>query len=187
MQGPHRPGQDLWADFVREQTPRLVRAVADARLRPDQVEEVVQEVWLRVIQYRDRFQGDDAAQDLRRWMIRVARSKKVDLLRRLRRHPVQSLDNLSAEPIARQEGEQRSIEEEEQKRELFRGWLEELREKDAVNYLLLYGHYVEGRTVVELAAETGMTVRAAYCRLNRQVKKYRMGTMLQRDWPTAST
>ncbi len=51
--------------------------------------------------------------------------------------------------------------------------LEELRKEDTLNCRLVCEHFLERRSIQDLAAETGLTVNAISCRIRRTLKKMR--------------
>jgi len=84
-----------------------------------------------------------------------------------------SLDALPAEPRDRRDEESANRECEERQRALLDAWMEELREKDPVNYRLLYGRFFERRSVKELAAAEGLSEDAASHRIRRTIQLLR--------------
>jgi RNA polymerase sigma factor (sigma-70 family) len=155
-----------WDDFYRIQSARLSRIAAARGVPPDQVEDVVQEVWLETVANWARFRGEHGAQRLLSWSAKVMHGKTVDAIRRLDRRRAQPLP---ADPV---DGST-SPREVEEWREWLAAKLEELRENDARNCRLLCGHFLDGRPIKDLAAETGLTIHAVHCRISRALDKLR--------------
>jgi len=94
----------------------------------------------------------------------------VDMLRGLGRHGAVSLEALSAEPL--DQGEVNWVERAAWA-ECLTVWLERLGQEAPENCWLVCQHYLEGRALGELAAETGRTVHEVSCRIYRVMQKLR--------------
>jgi RNA polymerase sigma factor (sigma-70 family) len=162
-----------WDGFYQASTHLFRRLATIAGAPPDEVEDVVQNVWADAIRSLLRFSGDGETH-LRRWLCRLVRSKAADLFRWKSRHAEQSLEALGMEPAAPEEDDPAVRWEKEWERELLQTILEELRQEEpGLNYRLLQGRHIEGRSVAELAAEEGLTSHEVSCRLHRLLGKLR--------------
>ncbi len=74
-----------WEEFYRCQTKRLSGVAAKMGVPPDQIADVVEEVWAYAFEHREGFQGEDVDQRLSTWLGTVVRSKSKDVLRRIHR------------------------------------------------------------------------------------------------------
>jgi RNA polymerase sigma factor (sigma-70 family) len=155
-----------WNQFFQIEDARLRHLVAALGLPRDWQEDVVQESWVEILKGLQGFQGAGAAARLHSWMSQVAHSRAVDLMRRLARRRVESLNALSPQRIGLTDGQSADAEE----------WRELLETKLAevpTTCRLMLGHFLEGRPVKDLAAEVGLTPAAASCRIRRGIKMLR--------------
>jgi len=162
-----------WEQFHRAQTERLSRIAVEIGVPPDQIADVLQEVWLALFTNHERFQGEDVEQQLSSWPAAVTRNKSRDALRRPRRRREESLDDLPAEPMDRKTKEPAELMVAKERDESLAAQLEELRKKNPLNYRLLVAHALEGQSLQDLAAETGLGENAISCRISRILKKLR--------------
>jgi RNA polymerase sigma factor (sigma-70 family) len=162
-----------WSTFYRLQSERLSRVAADRRLRPEQIADLVQEVWAETVEHWDSFRGRHGAPRLLSWSRRVMHCKTVDAIRRLNRQQNGSLHAHAAKLIDPKAPASADVAEERERREWLTVRLEELRAEDPVNGRLLCEHFLEERTTQELADETGLSVHAIHCRISRTLEKLR--------------
>jgi RNA polymerase sigma-70 factor, ECF subfamily len=83
---------DQFAVLWRDTNPALLRYLRV--LAPEQAEDIAAEVWVHVIRNLGRFVGDEAA--WRAWLFTTARRRLFDQARSRKRHPAESLDEVSA-------------------------------------------------------------------------------------------
>lgn len=180
------PGLKMpWEQFYRCQTERLTRIAAKTRVPPDQIADVLQEVWLAAVEQAGEFRGDDTEQRLSSWLAGVVRYKSIDTIRRLRRRrrlQIASLHNVQAEPVDHKGKEPAESMEEGERDESVTAKLAELRKKNPLNYRLVHAHVLVGRSLPNLAAETRLGVHAISCRIGRALKD--LGGNL-REWRPA--
>ena len=179
--------QAEWEAICREERAYLLELTAEAGLRPELADNVVQNVFLRLVERRPAFTGEDAREQLRHWLNKVAHDERMNLLRWLVRHPTQSLDALQAEPRDRRDDDSVDWEQVEGDRKLMNEWMENLRSDDPTNYRLLHGRYIEQRSVAELAKAEGLTPQAVSSRLHRVLAEFRSRAALLRDEDSASS
>ena len=164
-----------WEKFHRSQTERLSRIAAEMRMPPDRIADVLQEVWLDLIEHSEGFQGEDAERRLSSWLVVVVRSKVRDALRRLKRRRAESLGALPEEPVDHKAENPEKRMEAEERSESVGAKLEELRKESRLNCRLVHEHILEDRSLRDLAAETGLDSHAISCRIGRSLKKLRRG------------
>lgn len=165
-----------WEEFYRCQTQHLSRIAAKMGISPARIADVLQEVWLAAAQHHEEFQGEDAEQRLSSWLVGVVRKKSIDTIRllgRLRRRRIESLDNQPMEPVDRRAKGAAELMEARELNGGLVGELEELWNKSRLNYHLVCQHVEEGRSLPDLADETGMSVNAISCRISRALKYLR--------------
>jgi len=136
----------------------------------DLCEDVVQETWLRAFKQRKQFCGDHWLDELHSWLCAIAHNLAVDTRRDLARHSVQSLDNSVSEAMDEKEFTRSDAAEWS---ECLCIWLARLQQEEPENYRLVCEHYLEGRTIRELAAERGWTAHQVSCRIYRAKRRIR--------------
>jgi RNA polymerase sigma-70 factor (ECF subfamily) len=134
---------------------------------------VVQEAWLDALRNHEKFHGENIDGPLAAWLAIVVRSKARNALRRLRRRQAVSLDVSSADIVDGEAKEPGERMEQEERHEILIAAFEELREEEPLNARLVWERIMEGRSVQDLAAETGLKVHAITCRINRTKRKLR--------------
>ncbi len=143
----------------------LARLAADRGVPPPEIDSVVEETWMEAFQRLCLFTGDGTKQEVICWLTTAVLGNSVDALRRLSRHPCESL-KASAEQMI-DEAEAKHAEEAEQ-----REWLDALFAKvpsgHKENVLLLCLHYLQGFSIQELAQQFGMTTDAVDSRIRRE-------------------
>jgi RNA polymerase sigma factor (sigma-70 family) len=159
-------------EFIRSQMVRLRRIAYEMGVPRDRIDHVIQDVWRDALQSNATFNGEHAQQQRCAWLNRVMRSKSKNALRYLKRPPA-SLDATSAEPVDCEAKEPVDLMQAKEREAWLAASLEELRAKDPVNGRLLSEHFLEGRSIRELADETGFTSHAIHCRIGRALKKLR--------------
>jgi RNA polymerase sigma factor (sigma-70 family) len=163
----------LWEEFYPSQTERLSRIAAEMGMPPNQIADVLQEVWLDAAKHHEGFRGEGAEERLSSWLDTVVRSKSRDVLRRLGRRREESLDNLPAETMDRTAKEPAELMETKERDENLAAHLEELRKENPLNCRLVCAHFLEGRSIQDLASEVHLGVNAISCRINRALKRLR--------------
>jgi RNA polymerase sigma factor (sigma-70 family) len=154
-----------WDEFYRSQSAYLRKMAVAMRLAPDQTEDVIQDVWLATLKNLHQFIGENALRRVRVWMRGVMRRKTANSFRRRR---FVSLDDLATEPMA-----STGTEIEVERRAWLAARLDEMEADEAPNARLFCGHCRDGRTIADLAMETGLTEKAICHRIYRQIEKLR--------------
>lgn len=144
----------------------LSRLALQAGLSLWQAEDVAQTVYQRFLENQPSFTGANAAEREHAWFLSVARHEIANVQREALRHPTVSLETLMEEPKDRRREESSASDREADLKRLQRA-LGELSEQHAIDHRLLVGRYMEKRSIKELAAAEGLTVRAVYNRLDR--------------------
>jgi RNA polymerase sigma factor (sigma-70 family) len=155
-------------DFYPTMTVRLIQIAERLGVARDQCEDVAQETWVHAFDNPKQFRGEKALDELRSWLITIGHNVAVDVLRRLDRHPVQSLDASVAEQIDEAEAKRKQ---DAEWSECLTAWLERLRQEQPENWRLLCEHYLEGRSIRQLAAVRGWTANKTSCRIYRAIQK----------------
>lgn len=150
-------------DFNRiyDENYRLVMATAKKFIDDDKLcEDVCQEVFIKLLKSVGNIHKDE----IRYWLLVVTKTTALDYRKKLK------LDKIKTEPITRDNKEPvtfcdplQQVLGKENNREI----LDALREHDPRGLDILIGIEFEGRTVQELAAQSGMTPNALRNRLYR--------------------
>ena len=156
--------------FYRMESRRLAVIAAEMKVPHSEIEDVIAEVWLEAVKFRPRFADGDAEQRLHCWLTLVGHSKAVDALRHLRRHLCESLDRLEEALIDDAEAKREDVAE---LAECLDALLEGLRASNEEAHRLLTEHFFHGRSIRELAQESGTTVKSVANRIRRLLIKLR--------------
>lgn len=158
-------------DFYRSLTARLARIAEKIGVPRDLCEDVAQEALLEAVAKREQFQGEHAVRRFCLWLIHhVVPHRAADLFRRRDREWAQSLDTPSAETMDRKEAKRAVCTEES---ECLDALLARLRREEPENCWLLCEHRLQGRSIQELADESGWTANEIRCRIYRAMGKLR--------------
>lgn len=130
------------------------------RGRADEAQEAVQQTWLRVVRYVRVFDTEEALWD---WLKVLARSAARDAGRKQQRY-VALLQKFALRRQGCAYAREQASGEENRLRSVLEECLEEL---DPADRQLIENKYVEGLTVKELSALTGLTEKAIESRLLR--------------------
>lgn len=157
-------------EFYPTESRYLARVAAGMGVPPPEVERVVGETWLEAVKNRNHFTGDEIKQRLHHWLMKAVRGKAVDALRRLGRHPCESLGAREEQLI--DDTESRNAESSELQ-EWFDALLDKVSPGHDESVRLFRAHYVEGLSIQELAERFGMTTDAVDSRIRRVREKVR--------------
>lgn len=137
-----------------------------------EVEDLLQDVWLQAVKREGRFQGEDAPRRLHCWLRSVVKGNVMDLLRRLWRRTVQSLDEMTDQPRDHRQAQADAAAEWEGQRLLLNAFLEQLQAKDRRNHEVLR-RILDGQTRERIAVEVNLTADAVRARLRRFIRDCR--------------
>lgn len=144
-----------------------------AELRRDEADELEHEVWVAVMQSLPNYRPDGKPRSFRRWLNTIVRRRAVDLFRQENRHPAKSLtwrfDNEPFDPSP------------EPADAFDRFWISheimsvlDILRETIPHTRLFEQHYLEGRSIVQIAAEQQRTpaqVRVTIHRVMNQLRK----------------
>jgi RNA polymerase sigma factor (sigma-70 family) len=168
--GPAMSPNQLSDEVYKALSARMVRLARRLGVPQDLCDDVVQEAWVHAFVQAKDFSGERALAELLAWFRVLVHNVAVDMLRGFGRHGAVSLEALSAEPL--DQGEVNWVERAAWA-ECLTVWLERLGQEAPENCWLVCQHYLEGRALGELAAETGRTVHEVSCRIYRVMQKLR--------------
>lgn len=165
-----------WAEFTAVYEPVIYRLTQRRGLQDADAREVVQEVLMSVASAIDRFDAATAG-SFRGWLARITRNAAIDQFRRRSNLELttgasdiqEKLDDLSASQKFQNEFES------ERREQLFRWAASEVRRKTGEsNWIAFWRTAVEGRSVVEVATELGITEGSVYvakCRILKRIRE----------------
>lgn len=145
----------------------LLRLAAGLGMPPEEAEEIVQEAWLDAAEHRDLFGGAEGVRRFHGRMREVVRNKARDRQRHLYCCRFVSLPEGGGDLIDRAEEERR---EEVEEWELLETVLAKGRMDSELSHRLLCGHYLEGRSMENLAQEYNLKE----CAVEGRIRRYRM-------------
>jgi RNA polymerase sigma factor (sigma-70 family) len=153
--------------FYRTESKYLARLAHGLGVPSLEGEHVVQDTWLAAVEKRDRFQGTDVEQRLRRWLRNVVRHKAEDLRRRL---GLCRFESLQGESLELPDDSATECEEAAELRETVHALLS-VRVGNKKSHRLLCEHWLQGRSYEELALEYAMKPCGIESRIRRLLKK----------------
>lgn len=162
-------GTMLWEAHKRERG-LLRRIAAKVGVPHWNVEDVIQAALVEAWKRRADFTGADGLRHLRRWLRTVVHNRAVDAVRRREHRACQPLDVGQAEPIDKAERKRTEMRE---LRECLAVLLERSQAINQNSHRLMYAHYLEGQSILELAEEEGTTEDAINGRIRRHLKQLR--------------
>ncbi len=145
---------------------------AKMRLRPEQVEDLLQDVFLALQGRWEEYRGL-GAEALLALSRKLMHDRAVDLIRVRDRHRALPLEALPSEPISRDSSEGPYPTDREEWIEYLRARMDELKRHKKDYFELVYAHHVEGQSSADLAAKAGCSVHAMECRLARAMQALR--------------
>jgi len=136
------------------------------------VQDLVQDVWIALIQRLPKLHFDPAAGTLRAWVAGVARRLASRHARRLSRHHHEALTAQLAAVLLDSEAGPETESEWKQQREQEQAILADLRARiPELSYRIIVMHCIEDRSVPVIAAELGVSEDCVKMRLRRARRK----------------
>lgn len=162
-----------WDAFYQTYDAVLRRFAVARGVRGSDADDLVQEVWVRVIKKLPELKWNENQSGLRAWLCKVVHDKAVDLARRHRHRSADNLDEGVPQPSGK-ENDPAALLEECWERETVDRLLKELAtEIRDENLLILRLHYSEGRSVPEIAEALGRNTGQVSARIHRVLAKLR--------------
>lgn len=154
--------------FYETERKYLARIAHKAKLSPEEVEDVVQAVWLLAVKHRADFVGTDIEGRVRAWLRKAIVRRAKDARRRLALRHCESLDAKRLEPINDPEAKRADLKD---LGECLNALLERVRPGHEESHRLLCAHYFHKRSIKELAEESGKRVCAIDSCIRRHAKR----------------
>lgn len=165
---------DWWHDeFYQREKKRLSQIAKRLKLPADLIEDAVQEVLLRLARQEDSIRGAHAVRRLRALGRKILHDTATDLLRRRDRKRTASLNGVPDEPEDDKASNPVDRLTARELPEWVRTKLEELRQEQPQYAWLLSEHFLNERTIQELATEKGISMHALECQKTRAIKAFR--------------
>jgi RNA polymerase sigma-70 factor (ECF subfamily) len=168
-----------WEVFYHTYTGMLRRMAREFHLDAQQSEDLVQEVWTRVIINLSSFHWREYGAGLRGWLYTLIRNQALNFVRQKARHPVKFADNIEMSDIADQG-------QEKQwgacwDREFLQHIVEEVGKRvSPLNHRLMVFRWLEGRSLAETAALLDLSEKQVKYRLHRLFCKLRAALAVYR-------
>jgi RNA polymerase sigma factor (sigma-70 family) len=164
--------------FFGDATKVILGFARQMGLSPEKAEVILQIVWLRFIEKGPVFTGARTSAQCHAWLLRVARNEVVNFFRASGRQPEQLPDDPRGEPLAHGEDDPATHEIRLRRSELFRRWLEELRQEHPLRHDLVFARHIEGAGPAELAEKYGKSAHWVSVQINRAVTDFRAWLLL---------
>jgi RNA polymerase sigma-70 factor, ECF subfamily len=163
--------QDAWREFVQLYVPMIHAWASRAGLDSDEAADLVQEVFLILVEKLREFQYDPQ-RSFRAWLKTVTLNKWRELARR--RLPGMRIEADGNLPAAESPDHFELLEESEYRKRVVRRAMQTVEgDFEPTTWRAWQATVVEGRPAKEVAAETGMTVNAVYLVKGRVLARLR--------------
>jgi RNA polymerase sigma factor (sigma-70 family) len=177
-----------WDSFYRTYTEILRRMAAEFRVNAEESEDLVQEVWARVIVHLHEFHWRAHGAGLRGWLYIMIRNQALSLIRRKVRDPLRLANGNEIHGVADPRPGPAEQWQACWDRELLHLLLAELKKKvSAVNHRLLILRWIEDRPLAEVAQLLNLSEKQVTYRQQRLFRKLRAAQALYRGEPFAAT
>jgi RNA polymerase sigma-70 factor (ECF subfamily) len=173
-----------WEVFYQTYTDVLRRMAAEFHLDKQESEDLVQEVWARVIVNLSKFQWAEHGAGLRGWLYTMIRNQALNLFRQKVRRPVKLADGAVLREVADPGPGPAEQWEACWDRELLHHVIEELAKKvSPENHRLMILRWLEERSLAETAALLNLTEKQVTYRQHRLFRKLRAALAVYRGEP----
>lgn len=165
-----------WDELVSLYRPLLVGYVASRGLREHDVQDVVQEILLKLWRLLPKFELDRDRGKFRTWLYQVATSVVIDWARRRKREgqPAEELENYYQQAEAAAQSDSLNEFMTEHRKRVLAFAMEQLRPtSNPKTWQCFEQHALQGRPAAEVAAELEMTVNNVYVNTSRVLSKIR--------------
>jgi RNA polymerase sigma factor (sigma-70 family) len=170
---------EAWQRFYLACTPLIEQCIATYPISEEDRRDCTQEVWKAIIGKLSRFRYDPHRGRISTWLHALTRNKAVDVIRRRRRHSIESLSDRVEKSLPGHEPDPAAECERHQLQTTVRDVLDRLStEAPPRSYEVLYLRWIEGRTVPEIAVALGLTPEQVHYRHHRVMRKFRLLTGL---------
>jgi RNA polymerase sigma factor (sigma-70 family) len=145
-----------------------------ARCGAESVADCSQEVWKTLLVKLAGFQSAPGRPPFLSWLYRLVRNKAVDQIRDRTRHPTESLADGAEESIPEPDRDQAA----DWDRQLLRSHVHQVlgeleKQIPEQSYRILYMHWIEGRTMSEIASLLNLSIVQVWERHHRAKRKFR--------------
>jgi RNA polymerase sigma-70 factor (ECF subfamily) len=161
-----------WQEFHAAYEPLLQRYVASQGVPPDDVPDVVQEIFTKLLRTLKSFEYDPTRARFRTWLFRVARNQVTDWQRQRRRRREEARSPEQFVELPEDEG---SFDwDAEHRQRVLEFVLETIRsESHSLSWICFAQRYLQGRTAGEISVETGLTENGVYTNAARVLMRVR--------------
>jgi RNA polymerase sigma-70 factor (ECF subfamily) len=173
-----------WDVFYETYTDVLRRMAAEFRLDAQQCEDLVQEVWARVIVNFSKFQWREHGAGLRGWLYAMIRNQALNFIRQEVRRPLKLTSGVEMRDVADSDPGPDEQWEARWDRELLHHLIEELGKKtSSANHRLMILRWLEERSLAETATLLKLSEKQVIYRQHRLLCKLRAALAVYRGEP----
>lgn len=173
-----------WDLFYQTYTDVLRRMAAEFHLDAQESEDLVQEVWARVIVNLSEFQWREHGAGLRGWLFTMIRNQAMNLLRQKSRRPAKLANSMDMRDVVDPGPGPAEQWEACWDRELLRYLIAELaKEVSPLNHQLLVLRWLEERSLAETATVLNLSEKQVTYRQHRLFRKLRAALAIYRGEP----
>ena len=173
-----------WDVFYQTYTDVLRRMASEFHLDAQQSEDLIQEVWARVIVNLSKFQWRDHGAGLRGWLYALIRNQALNLIRQRVRRPIKLTAGVNMRDVADSDPGPDEQWEARWDRELLHHVIEELGKKvSPSNHRLMILRWLEERSLAETATLLKLSEKQVTYRQHRLFCKLRVALAVYRGEP----
>ncbi len=168
------PGRSRTKVIPRDLAVLLRHMAAICHVPLGEMDDLVQDVWLRIQPKLDDFYARHGLEEVQRWLYRVMHDQAIDYVRKKARHPVRPLSAAVEARLVAPEAEPDNVIEARERHDLARKLVDQIRSHlPETSFRILELIYLDGKTIEAVAQELGLSLREVRYRKYRSIKKMR--------------
>lgn len=165
---------EAWDRFFRICTPLIRQTIRARRIAEADENDCVQEVWEAVFAGLHGFGHDPDRARFQAWLLALTRHKAADVIRQRIRHPVERLGDEGEAAIPSRDADPATEYERRRTRVMVRRVLALLsRQLSPCTYRVFCLRWIEGRTIKQIAEESGLKPEQVRFRQHRAKQRFR--------------
>ena len=173
-----------WDSFYQIYTGVLRRMAAEFHLAADESDDLVQEVWARVIVNLQAFDWHEHGAGLRGWLYTLTRNQALNLIRRKVRHPLWLASDMEIRAVADPGPGPAEQWQARWDRELMHLLVAEIAKTvSPLNHRLLILRWIEGHSLADVARLLNLSAKQVTYRQQRLFRKLRAAMAVYRGEP----
>ena len=164
---PRPEWSGAWAWFERTFAPLLRRFAVACHVKPDEIDDCLQEVWIELIQTLPAFQFDGQHGRFCCWLYKIVHGKASDIVAKRRRQPTTRLVHQVEARLASHQAGPAEIYEQHRQHEMVHRVFSYLRRKvSRSSYSVFRMRWLEQQTIAEIAEAKHLTSHQVRSRLD---------------------